>query len=332
MWSEFQRANFVSPSSRSVLRENETFIVSQTTLVKMLARCIRSCSAFAFFLCEWRARLIETETVCELQCTVQFISIWTVTHCPLFWLRNLEHGTWNGVKVLTLVFERIKIQIVNLTCKSLFYKQKYITSYYWAYSSFNFKSSVLRHKTKTTKICQCLNTCGVLTQMQVGVPVEEFSSEVYHWHTLNIPVGSSGVSSSCVCTSKAKMSFFSCTKMLFEHMKDLTTYCVWVFIPTVKNFCRYDFCSVLTICFFAYQGIEHQSIKSVTVRVLHHDVEESIQSVLQELEWQTHIIMWQANNKTWHSTKKKTHMESLSLSQLFQIKVKLIIFASIWWH
>lgn len=33
-----------------------------------------------------------------------------------------------------------------------------------------------------------------------------------------------------------------------------------------------------------YQGIKHQSIKSVTVRVFHHDVEESIQSVLQELE------------------------------------------------
>lgn len=34
----------------------------------------------------------------------------------------------------------------------------------------------------------------------------------------------------------------------------------------------------------SYQGIKHQSIKSVTVRVLHHDVEECIQSVLQELE------------------------------------------------
>ena len=42
---------------------------------------------------------------------------------------------------------------------------------------------------------------------------------------------------------------------------------------------------------FSYQGVEHQSIKSVTVRVLHHDVEESIQSVLQELEWQKHSVL-----------------------------------------
>lgn len=42
--------------------------------------------------------------------------------------------------------------------------------------------------------------------------------------------------------------------------------------------------ALLRVCFFAYQGIKHQRIKSVTVRVLHHDVEESIQSVLQKLE------------------------------------------------
>lgn len=36
----------------------------------------------------------------------------------------------------------------------------------------------------------------------------------------------------------------------------------------------------VSVCFFTYQGIEHQSVKGVAVRVLHHDVEESVQSVL----------------------------------------------------
>lgn len=75
---------------------------------------------------------------------------------------------------------------------------------------------------------------------------------------------------------------------------------VWVFIPTANNFCGVS----------AYQGIEHQSVKRVAVRVLHHDVEESIQGVLQELKWQMHIIAWQANNKIGHLTKKTTHGKS----------------------
>lgn len=63
---------------------------------------------------------------------------------------------------------------------------------------------------------------------------------------------------------------------------------VWVFgVSTINNFC----------CVSAYQGIEHQRVERVAVRVLHHDVEQSIQSVLQELKWQMHIIVWQANDK-----------------------------------
>lgn len=59
-----------------------------------------------------------------------------------------------------------------------------------------------------------------------------------------------------------------------------------MFIPTDKNLPWYELllrCSCLLLC-FAYQGIEHQRIKGVTVGVLHHDVEESIQGVLQKLE------------------------------------------------
>lgn len=41
---------------------------------------------------------------------------------------------------------------------------------------------------------------------------------------------------------------------------------------------------VLTVCSFTHQGVEHQRVERVAVRVLHHDVEESIQGVLQELE------------------------------------------------
>lgn len=93
---------------------------------------------------------------------------------------------------------------------------------------------------------------------------------------------------------------------------------VWVFIPTGNNFC----------C-VSYQGIEHQSVERVAVRVLHHDVEESIQSVLQELKWQMQIIGWQANNKMGHLTKKKkkattTHIESLAAKRLSIFQGKMI--------
>lgn len=33
----------------------------------------------------------------------------------------------------------------------------------------------------------------------------------------------------------------------------------------------------------SYQGVEHQRVEGVTVGVLHHDVEEGVQGVLQEL-------------------------------------------------
>lgn len=42
----------------------------------------------------------------------------------------------------------------------------------------------------------------------------------------------------------------------------------------------FEMCCAEIVCFFAYQGIKHQRIKGVTVGVLHHNVEESIQSVL----------------------------------------------------
>lgn len=49
---------------------------------------------------------------------------------------------------------------------------------------------------------------------------------------------------------------------------------------------RYEPCLASSVCFSSYQGIKHQSIKGVAVRVLHHDVEESIKGVLQELDRQ----------------------------------------------
>lgn len=54
---------------------------------------------------------------------------------------------------------------------------------------------------------------------------------------------------------------------------------------------------------FTYQGIEHQSIKRLAVRVLHHDVEESIQSVLQKLEWQTDGVFEKGESPLWRHIK-----------------------------
>lgn len=106
-----------------------------------------------------------------------------------------------------------------------------------------------------------------------------------------------GVANPLQVWSTAQTENTSCAlverKKGLEHTKDLSTdyVWVWVFVPTEKNLCWHEFCSAATVCFFAYQGIEHQSVKSVTVRVLHHDVEESIQSVLQELKWQMHSML-----------------------------------------
>lgn len=66
-------------------------------------------------------------------------------------------------------------------------------------------------------------------------------------------------------------------------------------LRTIASIYRYEFCLFLAV-HFSYQGIKHQSIKCVAVRVLHHDVEQSIQSVLQELN--ADAVMKQGNNKS----------------------------------
>lgn len=82
------------------------------------------------------------------------------------------------------------------------------------------------------------------------------------------------------------------------HQKGFSIWKIWHTTFPSEHECIQEFiytdnklCSTVSVCLFAYQGIKHQSIKSVTVRVLHHDVEESIQSVLQKLEWQTHGML-----------------------------------------
>lgn len=79
----------------------------------------------------------------------------------------------------------------------------------------------------------------------------------------------------------------------------------------------------ITVSFCPYQGIEHQSIKRVAVRVLHHDVEESVQSVLQELEWQD--AQYVTAGRQYNMATKHVYEKSRSFTALLnQLKLMII--------
>lgn len=72
--------------------------------------------------------------------------------------------------------------------------------------------------------------------------------------------------------------------------KNLRSECISYFDCNITSIYPYKFCLVSAV-YLSYQGIKHQSIKRVAVRVLHHDVEQSIQSVLQELYGKRQITL-----------------------------------------